>query len=221
MKNSEDNTNPSINVENINYIMGNYDFLKREFIGKALEAEYRNAAEAATPADFIQNDTCLHALLLSEIMFDRTENSIRIFSGSNVAKFLSTIKDSFRKACENIVSHNGKVRIITTVSHKNAANTRTELKAFADGIRKGIKDKFQREIDLWCACYRADAKELAALPHYIACDSKMLRLEAAHAPLTGKENAGVIKANVYFNSPRTTEKFEAYFDKIYNNITGR
>ena len=83
MKNSEDNTNPSINVENINYIMGNYDFLKREFIGKALEAEYRNAAEAATPADFIQNDTCLHALLLSEIMFDRTENSIRIFSGSN------------------------------------------------------------------------------------------------------------------------------------------
>lgn len=221
MKNPEGKTNHSLNVEDINYIMDNYASLKRKFIGKALEAEYRDAAETAMPSDFISNDTCLHALLLSEIMFDKTENSIRIFSGSNVAKFLSTIKDSFKRACENIVSRNGKVRIITAVSPKNAANTRVELKAFADYIRKGIKEKFSREIDFWCACYQADDKELATLPHYIACDSKMLRLEAAHAPLTGKEKAGVIKANVYFNSPASTKTFEAYFDKIYKNITGR
>lgn len=221
MKNSEDNTHSSLSVGDINYIMENYALLKRGFIGEALEAKYRNAAEVATPSDYIPNDTCLHALLLSEIMFDKTENSIRIFSGSNIAKFLSTIRESFKKACENIVSHNGKVRIITAVSHENATDTRAELKAFADDIREEIKKKFLREIDFWCTCYKADINTLATLPHYIACDSKMLRLEAAHAPLTGKENARVIKANVYFNSPHTTKTFEAYFDKIYHNITGR
>jgi hypothetical protein len=130
-----------------------------------------------------ENDSYLDALYLTGVMFNRSQNSIRLFTGSNGDGFLKVLSQSFESALERIKKANGSVKIILLTS---------ELPIWLDDLKR----KYQSTLDIVLA------KAIAPVKHFILCDSKMARLEEPHAELKPETPATAIKAKVYFNDPQ-------------------
>lgn len=200
-------------------ILINYPQLKKLFIASWDQQRFKEELDNANTDKFITVDTFLHALFLTELMLDHTNYSLRIFSGHNIAEVLIVLEDAFLNACKNIASHEGKVRIITAVNAQTYEKTRAKLKMVADNVRQQIKDKLNQEIDLWCTCYVLEPDEVMSPPHFIVCDSKMLKIEANHLPLPKDSDIPGILSQFYFNDGTKTRTMEKEFDNLYTSLT--
>ena len=140
------------------------------------------------------------------MMFERTSKTLRVFCGKDIALFLETIGKSFYDCCERIRNNGGSIRIVSQVSNKDKKDTHSKLSEFA----KKIRSEFQG-IDLQGKVTEADEDT----NHYIVCDSKMLRIEDLHKPLTKDTLANNIKAKVYFDNPGLAKDYEDFYDSNY------
>ena len=148
--------------------------------------------------DPIKNSNYSHALYLTDLMFGCTTESLRIFCGNGGDGFLTALKDSFEKAVKRVIKNGGTVKIILLAD--SAPDILKELKS-------KYKEKFQYAL--------ANAKGL--LNHYIVCDSRLLRYEEKHEPITKDSEVDLIKANVYFNNPSIAKMMEDGFDTIWGD----
>lgn len=196
----------------------NYEQLKKLFVATWDKQKFKEKLDNATANEFVKIDTFIHALLLTDLMFSKTNYNLRIFSGHNIAEVLIALENSFLNVCENIASHEGKVRIITAINPQTYEKTRAKLKMVADNVRQQIRDKINREIDLWCTCYFMEPDEVMSPPHFIACDSKMLKIEDSHLPLTKDSDIPGILSQFYFNDADKSKLFEKRFDDLYNSL---
>ncbi len=197
----------------------NYKQLKKLFVASWDKQKFKEKLDDANIGEFLKVDTFIHTLFLTEVMFDKTNYNLRIFSGHNIAEVLIALENSFLNVCENIASHKGKVRIITAVNAQTYEKTRAKLKMVADNIRQQIRDKLNREIDLWCTCYFMEPNEVISPPHFIVCDSKMLKIEANHLPLPKDSDIPGILSQFYFNDEDKSKLFEQRFDDLYVSLT--
>ena len=202
------NTSISEDTITIGDVIRDYDALKSCVAGDALRNLVESAIYTSADGGFIQNDTYFHALFLTEMMLERTNKSLRIFCGRDVARFLNTIRDTFFKCCERIKNSNGKIRIISKVcSDSDKKNSLDNLKRLANEVRNSFSG-----IDIKGVVQKANSSDEN---HYIVCDSKMLRVEEIHKPLTDNMPASNIKAKVFFNNIGLAASFEADFDSLY------
>ncbi len=190
-----------------------YKFLRDDVTGDAVEELFAFAISKTTGGGCIKNDTYFHALLLTEMMFKRTSYSLRIFCGRDVATFLNTIDKAFFDCCARIFQNNGVLRIVSQVfSDTDEKTAIQQLKALADRIRNTYKNE-DKDIDFKGIVVKDSETE--QLNHFIACDSKMLRIEELHSPLKDSMPASNIKAKVFFDNSALAKKYEESFDADY------
>jgi hypothetical protein len=145
------------------------------------------------------NDSYLDALFLTGMMFNRSQNNIRLFTGNNGDGFLKVLSTPFEFALERIKKSNGSVKIILLS---------TELPIWLEDLRK----KYTGTLDIVLA------KALAPVKHFILSDSKMARLEEPHVELTPETPATAIRAKVYFNDPQKCKDLESLFDAMWARL---
>ncbi|PYJ83512.1 MAG: hypothetical protein DME22_15585 [Verrucomicrobia bacterium] len=153
-----------------------------------------------------ENDSYLDALVLTEIMFDRSNHSIRMFTGPSCEKFLQTLEKTFVDALQRLKANNGKVQILVLADHKPEFLSKLEstfpqtLEIGLGKMREGVKDQ---------------------IGHFFVCDCKMARIEQPHDPLNDDTPVNAIRAKVYFNAPGPAQLLEARFDAFWNVVHPR
>jgi hypothetical protein len=145
------------------------------------------------------NDSYADALFLTDVMFERSQTSIRLLTGPSGGDFLHALEGSFEGAINRLKAAGGFVRIVML----NTAMVPDWLSTIQ--ARSG-------NLDI------RTAKAAEGIKHFIVCDSKMARIEAPHSPLDANSDATLIKARVYFNEPSKSKVFEGYFDSIWNFV---
>lgn len=143
-----------------------------------------------------ENDSYLDALTLTELMFSRSSQSIRMLTGPQGDGFVLALKKTLVAALDKIKANGGIVRIIV-LGQTNACLDDLQLKY------AGTLSVMQ-------------AKSATPLKHFTVCDSRMARMEQIHAELTPETAASEIKARVCFSDPVQAKALEEGFDKIWN-----
>jgi hypothetical protein len=143
------------------------------------------------------NDSYIDALVLTEIMFDRSNKSLRIFTGDAEGGFFRVLVKHLRTAIERIEQNNGIVRFI--VLSKTIPGCLTELISY-----------FPKSFQVLRAAASRDVR------HFIVSDGKMARLEEPHIALTENSPANSIKAKVFYNEPAISGYLETQFDSMWN-----
>lgn len=145
------------------------------------------------------NDSYLDALVLTEAMFEASNESICILCGKAGDGFISDLAPVFEAALERIKMSGGLVRVI--LLDNGHAKTLTAL-----------MERFPETLRI------ASASSTKEINHFIVCDGRMLRIEEIHAPLTEQSRADEVKARVYFNNPSRANMMTATFNTIWNVI---
>jgi hypothetical protein len=149
--------------------------------------------EDGRPIHF-ENDSYFDALVLSEVMFDRSNQSIRLFTGEACVKFLQALQRSFLAAINRLAHSGGKVQILMVAS---------EVPQMFSTLRTRYPSTFEVAL--------AKIREGAEVGHFFVCDSKMGRIEEPHPPLTRNSPVNAIHATVYFNDPPAARMLDAKF----------
>lgn len=148
-----------------------------------------------------ENDSYLDALVLTEIMFEKCERSIKLFTGPGCEDFLKALGGAFMAALERL-KNNGtgnKAQIIILSDKK--PDFLAELEAHYQGTL---------EIAL------AKAKE--AIEHFFVCDGKMARIEKPHGQLFKNTPVNAIQAKVHFNNTIVGNILNTRFDAFWNIV---
>ncbi|MDX6765621.1 MAG: hypothetical protein SFU85_02410 [Candidatus Methylacidiphilales bacterium] len=143
------------------------------------------------------NDSYMDALILNEIMLDRSSKTVRMLSGG-CTYFLETLQDAFTKAFERLHAANGKIRILVVG---------TEIPAFLAAAQKKYAGTLQVS--------SAQARNEDQVEHFIVCDSIMARVEKPHVRLQQNTPIDAIKAKVSFNNASTAKFYEDRFDAVW------
>jgi hypothetical protein len=149
-----------------------------------------------------ENDSYLDALVLTEVMFARSNNSIKMFTGPNCEGFLKTLKDSFISAAQRLNAVKGKVRILM-ISNK-----------VPDSLQE-LKSKYPDTLEIALAQIKEGADPIS---HFFVCDSKMARVEQPHGPLDPGTPINAIKARVFFNDVGLAKMLDGKFSAMWNVI---
>lgn len=149
----------------------------------------------------IRNHDYLDALFLTELMFGSTKRTTRILSGTSADGFIEVLKESFEEALKRIRANRGFARIIL-LSEK-----------FPSLLRQ-LTDKYKDVLQVTLA------KAPENVSHFIACDSRMLRMEDPHEELTPNTPPDAVSARVYFNNKTETKLTEDRFDNIWSYLKG-
>jgi hypothetical protein len=146
-----------------------------------------------------ENDSYLDALTLTDVMFHRTNKSVRLLTGPGADGFLGVLKATFVEMLERLKNSGGFVRILL-------------LSNEVPGWLKGLTQQYDKTLTIRCA--------LAAEPveHFIVCDTKMARQEEVHGAISKESKATAIKARVSFNKPGQAEVLESYFDSMWKKV---
>lgn len=151
-----------------------------------------------------ENDSYFDALMLTEVMLDRSKRSVELLTGSGCEKFLTTLKRSFAAVVARLNTTGGKVRIILFSS--KIPDVVSELKA-----------EYPEALEIRLARLADGAK--SPLGHFFVCDSKMARVEEPHGELTAETPANAIKAKVYFNDPARGQLLESRFNTYWEIVS--
>ena len=170
----------------------------KDSVSPAFRSIIRGMIETNTKTEFA-NDSYFDALYLTDVMFGRAEQSVRLLTGPGLDKFLEALEKPFRDLLERLTKTGGFVRVVMLGSTMPA-----NLLALCKEFNKVL------------TIHRASTKE--QLKHFIVCDSRMARLEEPHGDITESSLATEIKARVYFNDPVKAEVFEKYFDTIWETV---
>lgn len=145
------------------------------------------------------NHSYFDALFLTDIMFSRSQQQIRLLTGPKGDGFLSTLQKPFEAALERIRNSRGSVKIIL-------------LSTEVSPLLLDLQKRFPNVLEVFLA--QASQK----LNHFIVCDSTMARLEEPHGDLTPDTLATEIKAKVFFNSPEQATMLEGLFDAMWQRL---
>ena len=170
---------------------------------ECINKDYRNLVRVVQQNHLsisIPNIDYSHALYLSEEMFNNANYSIRILSGKAGDGFLITLANPFERAAERIARNKGLVHIIL-------------LNDSVPQIFNNLKEKYGESFQWLLASGPED------INHFITCDSRMLRYEKPHRPLTPDDDIEAIQADVYFDNTIKTKAVEEYFDVIWNHCS--
>ncbi len=146
-----------------------------------------------------ENDSYFDALMFSEMMFDRSNQSISLFTGSGCEAFLQTLHRSFYSALDRLKNSGGSVRMITTAEH---------VSEFLMGLQK----RYPETLSV------APARANEVIGHFFICDSRMARVEQPHGPLTPETPVDAIKAKVFFNHPAVAQMLEIRFNAFWRAV---
>ena len=145
------------------------------------------------------NDSYPDALALTDVMFSRSTQNIRILTGTQGDGFLQVLKESFVKALEKIKSNGGRVRIVVLGKTSKCLDE--------------LKNNYPATLEV------LPAQSTGPIKHFTVCDSRMARLEEEHDELTEQTPITAVKARVYFNDPAQSKMLEDVFDHIWNRLT--
>ncbi len=154
----------------------------------------------------LQNSNYLHALCLTEKMFDNTRHSIRIFTGTGCGLMLDSLKQSFRNAIDRIVN--------------NVDDAKSVCRAIIIGdtvpdILSELSQKHPKKVEVQLA----SINEGMAVRHFLVADRKMLRDEEVHkAPVTAESMSEDIKALVYMDNVTEAGLAESRFDGHWKRL---
>ncbi len=149
----------------------------------------------------IKNDSYEDALFLSDIMFENSQKSVKIFTGGGIEEFIEVLNDQFKKMLHRIKLNNGSVKVVT-------------LGGVIPNALKQLVVEYKETLQV----VAAKAKEGTEVRHFIVCDEKMIRSEEPHGPLTKDSPASDIKAEVYFDNPSKGKFFSDMFDAIWKKV---
>jgi hypothetical protein len=148
------------------------------------------------------NDSFLDALILTEVMFERSTGSIRMLSGPGCGDFLKSIQRSFVSAVKRLATNGGKFKLLT----------------ISDAIPEFVQET-QREnpntLEVGLLKLRDPANQIQ---HFLVCDSKMARIEEPHGPLTEDTPVNAVKAKVYFNDAGKAQFYEDRFEAFWGAL---
>ena len=167
---------------------------------KCIDPEFRSMAEVLVDARIetnqpIKNSNYLHALYLTELMFEHTGKSINILSGAGLDGFLESIQESFIDAIKRISNAGGKVRMIL-LGHE------------APPFINQLKAKYKSSFDIW----HATEAEGQHVRHFIVCDRNKVRVEDIHNELTDSSDINDIRADVFMNNRSMAKVFNTFFN---------
>jgi hypothetical protein len=210
-----------MNFSDINTVSDAVEFYNSNTDEKEkLLATIKSAIDENAPVDskdelnsgtLIQNHNYANALMLTQVMFERTTKELRILCGSDVIKFLHILKGSFVEACKKIITNNGFVKIISVLT-ENKSNA-SDFTSFINEIHE-ISDLRDLNIETISA-YLAPGKEIN---HFIVSDDQNLRLEEPHPIIREDSGADSIKADVYFNNIKRASVAIRRFDDLFTYL---
>jgi hypothetical protein len=169
-----------------------------------VEQDYRDLVDTFCRLESkepIPNSDYLHGLYLTDLMLRTTNSSIRILSGIGESNWLGVLRDSLFKALTRIKAKGNCLKAIF-VGQGNLPESIVMIRSdFGDETVKVMTAKPSQPVE-----------------HLIACDSRMLRLEKIHAPITPQTDSSEIIASVYLNNPARTRTKEEEFDYIWDYL---
>jgi len=148
----------------------------------------------------IHNENYLHALSLTDLMFQHTKYSFCMLTGSAGDGFLACLRDSFVAMLRRIRNSKGEARVIVV------NGSTTEFQPFLDEFPDTL------------TVIQAESASGAQIAHFIVGDDDMVRDEEIHSPLTKNSNANEIKADVYFANKIEADMFSRKFDIYWNGL---
>lgn len=184
--------------------IGEVEKLYEEKGAEEVDQDYRDLVDAFRRLELkepIPNSDYLHGLYLTDLMFKTTNRSIRILSGTGQSNWLEVLRDSLSKAVARIKARGQFLKAIFVGE---------------GGPPKGIlklQEMFGTETVQFVI-----AKTSKPFNHFIACDSRKLRLEDIHEPITPQMDSSEIVASVYLNNPAKTKSKEEDFDYIWDYL---
>ncbi|HBJ82629.1 MAG TPA: hypothetical protein DDZ88_01885 [Verrucomicrobiales bacterium] len=147
-----------------------------------------------------ENDSYLDALTLTDVMFHRSNTSVRLLTGPGLDGFLSELQKSFIDLLDRLKKTGGAVRILL----------------LSKDVPTWLHD-LTKAYDKTLTIHRALPTK--PMPHFIVCDSKMSRQEEVHEAITDASDATTIKARVSFNETSKAEVLENYFDLMWKSVS--
>lgn len=164
---------------------------------------YRTLIESLLKSGFegpIPNKSYLDALFLTEFMFNQVERSFMMLSGAGADGFLSTLRDPFEEMLSRLAVSGGEARVIVLSESLPTCLQEMEL-------RHGNILKF--------VLARALSGPIA---HFFVCDSRMVRREDIHEPISDDTPITAITATVYLNNKVEAKRAEDLFTALWNRL---
>ncbi len=150
----------------------------------------------------LANGNFLHALTLTDLMFTHAEHSLRMLTGGAGDGFVACLKKNFCGMLSRLRRNGGEAQII--VVDGGVENV----------LLKSLCEEFPTTLQV-----KKGTASGRSIAHFIVADSKMVRDEQPHPPLTDSTDANIIKANVYFHSPAIAGLFASRFDAIWKQLS--
>lgn len=147
------------------------------------------------------NDSFFDALCLTHTMLMTSYSDVRILTGGGGSSFWKTLEKPFSFAVENLQKTGGKIRMIVLDPSTPCREVLAELK-------KLFGDSFEYVM--------ATTKE--KINHFVVCDSRMIRIEEPHTPITDESPDTLIKAKVNFRAPEQAKRQERLFDSFWEQL---
>jgi len=151
----------------------------------------------------LDNSNYLHALSLTELMFQHTQKSFCMLTGAAADGFLSCLQDGFVAMLRRIKDAGGKARIILV---KENGGTST--------ILQDLKGTFPDTLEVITVV----PSEGFRMKHFIVCDDDMVRDEELHPPLTDEASANLVQAKVFFKNKTIAKAFNTKFSTFWQMI---
>lgn len=182
----------------IDEALSQYKTSAEGFDSSALREVINQLIDDNVKTDF-ENDSYLDALILTDVMFRRSNSSVRLLTGPGLDGFLGALQSTFVKTLERLSKSGGTVKILL-------------LSKDIPAWLSDLSEKFKNTVTI----RRATATK--PINHFIVCDSKMSRQEDVHPPITGASDVTAIKARVSFNETGKAEVLENHFDAMWKTV---
>jgi len=170
-----------------------------------LSKDYKNVIAQLFEIGFngeIDNDDYVHALYLTDLMFQNTSRSLRMVMGSYGKEFLGDLHNSFMLALERIHRNHGFAHL--------AFLTQDSLSPL-----QKLQEQFRGTLKIFiCSLTRN-----VVLNHIIICDNRMLRKEKPHPTVFDGMPVEDIKASVFLSNRSASEVAAETFDVMWHSLS--
>jgi hypothetical protein len=143
-----------------------------------------------------RNSSYFHALVLTEEMLAHTNHNIRILTGNACGRFYATLIDHLTATLQRISEQGGSAKMIVCAE---------ECPRWLYKLSQEFSGTFE------IALGDINAK----MPHFIVCDSQIVRCEEPHGELGSDTDANHVKAEVIFDARDKGTELEQSFDSLW------
>lgn len=148
------------------------------------------------------NDSYLDALCLTHVMVERTVSTMRVLTGGGGSVgFWKTLAKPFNEAAARLAKIGGCIQFIVINPIAECGEVFAEIKKKYPGVFDFVL-----------------ANSATPISHFMICDSRMVRVEEPHEPITLNNPADCIKATVTFKSAELAERYENLFSSLWDRL---